>query len=195
MKKIIIILVSIACICLIYLVIKNYFIPTSKVTNKNNKTTEMTETKNENSKNNIKPLTPDDFGLESFRIGVLNSKSIKEVFGEPKEIKGCGYYYNGLSVYFDDESNQNMITSFTINGGDFKTNRGIKIGDSIEMLFLKYGEAEKFEDKYTCAYEYSLNLTENVSYFDNTFKYILDFEIKDGKISSIYSAIVPIAPE
>ena len=133
----------------------------------------------------VKPLSPEDVTINGVKpYEVVNEEVLKKL-GTPKEIKESNgvdgrfkdYIYPNfiMSTYFENDQIEKIML-FKITNSNFKTSRGIIVGDDVKKLFEKYGVVKLEEDRYY--YEY-------IPKSDFERSYLMVVKVKNNKIQEI----------
>ena len=97
-------------------------------------------------------MTKKDFVVGNISFDIKMDSVIKS-FGLPKIIDTIdvfrtsdflGYHYDGFIVWADRRTHE--ISSFDISKNEFMTQRGLKVGDSINKLIKLYGKGESVDE-------------------------------------------------
>lgn len=138
----------------------------------------------------VKPLSPEDVTINGVKPCEIVTQTVLQKLGSPKEVKETNgeegifkyYQYSTFTMIthiydsWQKQRNVEVIESFRITTPDFKTIRGISVGDDVEKLFNKYGVAKLEGDGYF--YEY-------IPKSDSERGYLMAVKIKDKKIVKI----------
>ncbi len=133
-------------------------------------------------------LTPGDFSIGSLKLGdQVNEKKIRSLFGNPIKIRHPHsndekeYDFKDLKVFtYKPTYTYDMFWKFEIIGGKYSTSRGVKVGDSLDIVVEKYGDDAigDYETGFEC--RLSLKNTKNQS------EYCIQFHSDDiGEIKEI----------
>lgn len=142
-----------------------------------------------NNKVNTKLSAKDKLVIQDFQIAGLRLKQpieeVIKILGKPTKVKtipngfnGCDeydYYFPGVIVIISEFSKN--VFELRIDNKDFKTYRGISVGDKEDNVYLHYGKTEKLGGE-VLSYKLLVNNMERLYYS-------LDFQIKKGKVIKI----------
>ena len=134
----------------------------------------------------VKPFSPEDVIINGVRPKEVFTKETINKLGTPIEVRERNveegrfkyYIYSDFTVvtqFWND--NIEKIEEFQIIGSNFKTSRGISIGDEVEKLFSKYGKVNLEENCYY--YEF-------VPKYNSERSYMMIVEIQNQKIKNIW---------
>ncbi len=138
----------------------------------------------------IQPLRPEDVAINGVKPSEIVTQAVLQKLGKPNGIKETyeeegifkEYYYSTFTMVtqiynsWENKKNVEIIESFRITTPDFKTIRGISVGDDLEKLFNKYGVAKLEGDGYF--YEY-------IPKSDSERGYLMAVKVRGKKIVKI----------
>jgi hypothetical protein len=134
------------------------------------------------------------FDIKNFEIARISFnntfKEVLDIHGEPlkKELKDGGFEiwtYPGLIVEFSKKEQVygRSIYQIIVTNNKYKTYRGVKVGDSVNKVYEKYGKIKGWnfdKDKVLLSYYKPMPSFKNMS-----LTYYIHFEVTNKKVSKI----------
>ena len=121
-------------------------------------------------------VSPDTIAIDRAVPGMTVSELVS-IYGQPLSRHGDELRFQNFKVEVDDH-NQNIVEEIEVFGGTFSTPKGVRIGQSAEVLNRAYGIADKVDEDWNeSEYEYE--------YYSHDYSKKIEFKVRGGVVTKI----------